>query len=238
MTNHAKELILKSLLIVAFTLLLMFFPGSAIVAFLGFNEKLLETIVTTILCSFFAVGILFMILVPVLGAIEPKVGKAEIMPLYFHSYVDFFASLEKTLKEKNYFRQEIRSAYNGEELTVYARKTRLWVLDCFVIVRITELSEEIVERVNDSITDILTEYYEGEITDTVDMISIFCVDRITPTFRTMINNNTLQGLKNGRLLVGISFGGKKLYIAPQKGGYAILKYKRLRKEFLSMLGIK
>ena len=42
-------------------------------------------------------------------------------------------------------------------------------------------------------------------------------------------------MKNGRLLAGASFGGKILYIGKQEDGFAIAKYKRLRREFLRVV---
>lgn len=67
------------------------------------------------------------------------------------------------------------------------------------------------------------------------MISVFCVDRITPAFQKLVNSNVQQGLKNSRLPVGVSLGGKNIYIARQKDGFAITKYKRLRKEFIDIM---
>ena len=39
------------------------------------------------------------------------------------------------------------------------------------------------------------------------------------------------------LPVGISFGGKQIYIANQKDGFAIAKYKKLRKEFMKIMNL-
>ena len=70
------------------------------------------------------------------------------------------------------------------------------------------------------------------------MISVFCVDRITPDFQKLVNSNVQQGLKNVRLPIGVSFGGKNIYIAKQKDGFAITKYKRLRKEFIDIINLQ
>ena len=70
------------------------------------------------------------------------------------------------------------------------------------------------------------------------MISVFCVDRINSTFRKMVNTNAQQGFKNGRLPVGISFGGKNIYISRQSDGFAIGKHKRLRREFIDIMELQ
>ena len=93
-----------------------------------------------------------------------------------------------------------------------------------------------IDEANDNITHILTKYYGGRtIRDTVNMISIFCVDRVSPSFQRLLNSNLEQGLKNGRLLAGISFGRNNIYIARQEGGYAMDKYKQMRKHLYEIL---
>lgn len=52
------------------------------------------------------------------------------------------------------------------------------------------------------------------------------------------NGNLQQGLKNGRFIVGVSFGGKNIYMARQKDGFAITKYKRLRLEFIDIMNLQ
>ena len=102
-----------------------------------------------------------------------------------------------------------------------------------------DLSDELLDSANESITNILKAYYGCEtITDTINMISVFCVDRITPDFQKLVNSNVQQGFKNGRLPVGVSFGGKNIYIAKQKDGFAITKYKRLRREFFDIMDLQ
>ena len=45
-------------------------------------------------------------------------------------------------------------------------------------------------------------------------------------------------LKNARLPVGVSFGGKNIYIAKQKDGFAIKKHKQLRSEFIDIMDLQ
>jgi len=69
------------------------------------------------------------------------------------------------------------------------------------------------------------------------MIPVICVDRVTTAFNDFVNTSIAQGYKKILLPVGISFGGKKIYIARQKEVVLIRRYKRLRKYFLEMLNI-
>ena len=54
----------------------------------------------------------------------------------------------------------------------------------------------------------------------------------------MVNCSMEQGLKNGRLVAGISFGGKRVYVAKQVGGLYISKYKKLRKSLIQILELQ
>lgn len=235
MSDRTKEIILKALMVVGMILLALIFPGSVFISFIVNNEKTMDIIYQTILLSFGFVGVLFSILLPIFGGLKQKPVKAEKMILPFESYDEVKALLEKSLQRKGYSRQKPLPILTNGEVIVYAKASKLCVLDCFAIIRIPELSEEILEVANDNITEILTEYYGGRITDTVNMTSVFCVDRITPSFQNLVNSNLEQGVKNGRLVVGISFGGKKIYIARQTDGFAIYRYKQLRKKLFEIM---
>ena len=231
-----KEIILKILIVTGMILLVMIFPGSLVISYYITNEKMMEIILSSILFSFLGVGILFMILLPIFGGLKQKPVKAEKKPLIFPSYNEFFDFIQKSLLQKNYQLQKAVPISSSGEVMVYVKPSKSWTLAVFTIIRVSELSDELIENANESITNILNAYYDGKvITDTINMISVFCVDRITPAFQKLVNSNVQQGLKNGRLPVGVSLGGKNIYIAKQKDGFAITKYKRLRKEFIDIM---
>ena len=132
-----------------------------------------------------------------------------------------------------------RGEVNSGTVTVYADTLQGGEWNCVSVLRVPELTEEWTEAANDAITDILTgESGQATIYAYVNMISIFCVDRITPAFRSLVNSNMEQGFKNGRLVVGVSFGGKRIYVARQVGGMFIVKYKKLRRELARILELQ
>lgn len=235
MNDKIKEVILKALLVNGIVLMIMIFPGVILIAYL-FEETVVSKIFWTVFLLYVIDAIAFMILCPLFGGLKQKPVKAEKILLPYDDYMVFEKIMENSLIDNNYIKQK-KITFNGMgDIVLYIRHTKIWTLDCFAIVRISELSDEIIKNANDSITEILTEYYSGKkITDTVNMISVFCVDRITTSFQKLVNGNIQQGFKNGRLPVGISFGGKQIYIAKQKDGYAIAHYKKLRKEFLDVM---
>ena len=217
-------------------LFFVFFPGGIIISFLVPDQKTFDIIYSTIFFTMLGVGILFMILLPIFGGLKQKPVKAEKVPLIFVSYNEFLDYLQSRLLQKEYHLQKNVPISSDGNVTVYLRKPKIWTLACFAIIRIPELSDKLLDSANESITKILNEYYGYEtITDTINMISVFCVDRITPDFQKLVNSNVQQGFKNGRLPVGISFGGKNFYIAKQKDGFAITRYKQLRREFIDIM---
>lgn len=239
MSNRTKELILKTLLVIGMILLFMVFPGSIFWSMLIPSEEVATVVFNIIFFTMLGVGILFMLLLPILGGLKQKPVKAEKVPLVFASYNEFLDFLQMRLLQKEYQLQKNVPILPNGDVTVYLRTPRKWTLVCFTIVRVPELSDEFLDSANESITNILNAYYGCEaITDTINTISVFCVDRITPNFQKLVNSNVQQGFKNGRLPVGVCFGGKNIYISKQKDGFAIAKHKRLRREFIDIMDLK
>lgn len=188
-----------------------------------------------ILFAFFT--ILFIVLTRVMK-IEEKPIKPDKFPLLFNNFNELQDYLISKISLESYIQQpEVLFDENGKT-TVFIKSGGLWKIDCIALIRVKEVTNEILESANDSITESLYHYYgKKKITDTVSMISIICVDRITPAFNKLLNSNVEQGVKNFRLPVGVSFGGKQIYIPKQKDGFAIAQYKKLRKEFMNMMNL-
>ena len=237
MSDRTKELILKTLMVIDFGLLIAMFPGCFLIGALITDEEMAERILYTIMFAFFVGGLVFAILLPIFAGLKQTPIRAEKIPLPFQSYDKLAEFLQESLNNKTYTMQGSLPIGTNGEVIIYTKALRLWVLECFTIIRVPELSDEMLEIANNHITEMLTEYYGGRITDTINMTSVFCVDRITSSFQKLVNSNLEQGLKNGRFNVGISFGGKKIYLSQQKDGFAIKRYKQLRKNFLEIMGI-
>ena len=239
MSDKTKELILKTLLVIGMVLLFMLFPGCIFLSMLIPSPEAVNTVLNIIIFAFFGVGILFMVLLPIFGRLRQKPVKAEKASLAFATYNEFMDFTHKRLLQKGYKMQKNVFCSPNGKITLYLRQQKNRTLECFAIIRVPELSDELLDNANESITDILNEYYGSEtITDTINMISVFCVDRITPAFHKLVNGNLQQVLKNGRFIVGVSFGGKNIYMARQKDGFAITKYKRLRLEFIDIMNLQ
>ncbi len=250
MNDRTKETIVKIVLILVcvfgiFAILIPVFSGFLVGEQMEYvNEKYTPlpqpfyTIWIVDLVFTLCFGIAFMILLPLFG-LKQKPVKAEKLAVSFNDY----NSLEKHIQasaQSNGYTQQPGLTFRGDgTLVTYIKPNGLWKENCITLVRVAELTDDILDAANAAITGSFKAYYGKEqITNTVSMISIFCVDRITPTFQKLVNGNIQQGFKNRRLSVGISFGGKFIYIAKQKDGYAITKYKKLRNEFLKIMQIQ
>ena len=235
MKDKTKIKILKTIIAIGGICILIVFPGSIPVGLLIDNEFVVALIVYGAMILDGIAAVLIILLGWLWRDIKEPPAKAEKIPLPFCSYDETKKALHTSLNAYGYNKQG--AILKDDQLTVmlYMKTFKSNEKDCFAIIRTSELTDMTLNIANDSITDILNEYYHGKITDKINMISVFCVDRLTPTLQKLLNNNIQQGYKNGRLPVAISFGGKNIYIAKQKDGFAITKYRRLRKQFFTIL---
>lgn len=237
MSDKTKEHILNAIIAVGMVSIVTLCPGSLLLYFV-FPDTL-DTIMYIALFTGFAMGFLLMVLLPLFGGMKPKPVKAEVFASPYASYEEFSRFLSGALGENGYSSVKTAAPEPGSSVTVYADTLQGGEWNCVSVFRVPELTEEWTETANDAITDILTgESGQATIYAYVNMISIFCVDRITPAFRSMVNSNMEQGFKNGRLVVGVSFGGKRIYVARQVGGLFIVKYKKLRRELARIMELQ
>lgn len=236
MSDRTKEIILKTVIVIGFSAMLFVVPGAFVYCWF-LSEKVVTALIIIGASIFGVFGVILMILLPIFG-LKQKPVKAKKIAVHFDDYNSLEKHIQESAQNNGYTQQPSLTFLDDGTLTTYVKPNGLWKKDCIALIRISELTDDILNSANDAITESLKAYYAKErITDTVDMITIFCVDRITPTFQKLVNSNIQQGLKNGRLPVGISFGGKSIYIARQKDGFAITKYKKLRKEFLKIMDL-
>ena len=241
MSDRTKELILKTLLVVALALLSSIIPVGIFLAifFPDMDTETATAILNTLLLVAFGVGILCMILMFVFGGLKRKPVKADKYPFAIASYSELLEFLQERLLQRKYkFHKTMPISSNGE-ITVYLKPAIIKDSCYFAIVRVSELSDELTEEFYTNMDKILADFQDGKsIMGSVDVISLYCVDRITPAFQKLVNTNLQQGLKNGRFIAGISFGGNNVYLAKQEDGFAIMKYKQLREEFIDIMELK
>lgn len=242
MSDKTKLIIIKTITALGCAALLFTFLG-AFVYFPILDEETANAVFIGGLITSGVFGATLMIMLPVFGlkVLSSKPEKAEKLPLLYDGFDALVNHIDETTEKNGYAKQPALSITNGGTLTTYVRRQSIsGTADVFALVRIDELTDDDLESANDAITESLETYYGitriEETDDSINVITVICVDRITPAFQKLVNGGAEQGFKNGRLPVGISFGGNGIYITKQNDGFAIAKYKRLRKEFLRIVG--
>ena len=186
--------------------------------------------------SFGVTGSLVTILLPFMKYIKSKPVKAQKFQLEFSNYELFSGYIDNVLAKKNYEKRVLKNSIDNAEISMYFNNQHLNLLKAVALIRVSEVTEELIDKFDEEISNFFCDYYENEEThDYIDLIIILCVDRITPVFHKYVNSNLQQEYKKGKLLVGISFGGKNIYISNPKGSFAYKKYKYLQKEFFELL---
>ena len=235
MSNKTKVNLIKIATVIALTAVVIVVPGMFIYAWF-LPEYIFNVIVGTCGIIFAISGICLLIFVFVFH-IKPEPVKPDKMPLPYQDFETLDEHLRQVLRESRYQSHSGITLDDQSTMWIYTRKYKLSELDLFTVIRTSELQKGFMDDVaNDAVTEFLQGYYQkGQITDSVNMMAFVCVDRVSPAFYEFINTPLEQGMKNGRLLAGASFGGKILYIGKQEDGFAIAKYKRLRREFLRVV---
>lgn len=232
--NITKEVILKFLLVIGAILLCLLVIIVIISCFFEEYVQIFETLITVDLIIFAIIGMAFMVLAPIFK-IKLKSQAAEKFDLTFDNYDDFLDYFKIRIREYNYEIQQKAYTLDRFEMLLFTRK-KSWLLECISVIKVPELTNESLELADEKFNEFLVNFYGTEIiTDWVSLISLICVDRITPPFQKYVNSNIKQNFKSYKLPVGISFGGGIIYIAKQKDGFALTKYKNLKKQLLRIL---
>ncbi len=238
MTERTRVIILKTLIVNGAVGFLLWFPGCFLWSVIIDSYEIIEKIMNSLFAFWMIDGSLMMLLMVVFGGVKPKPVKAEKHPIKFNDYSSFKSFLENSVFKINY---ELFKNYvdDEKEFNLYVNKTSHKSLSCYYLVKVPELTDKLLDDLDNNLSETLEEYYGKPNTrDTIDVISIFCVDRVTPSFQKLMNTNMQQDYKKGILVTGISFGGKSIYIAKQIGGYGVLHYKKLREDFIKLMGIE
>lgn len=237
MTDKTKEIIIKTLIVLAAIFMVSFILTPFVYPWFVEEETFsLIFYVNIILYGVF--GFALMIAMPLVGYIKTKPVKAEKKVINFTKFSSLSASIHEAAKNE-YIQQPVREFADDGTLMMYVKPDSFRKIECIALMYISEWTASVQDSAEDAITQSLEEYYgTDQITDTVGMIMIVCVDRVTPAFQKLVNSSVEQGFKNYRFIAGISFGSKSLYIAKQADGLYAAQFKRLRKKFLHIMQIE
>ena len=120
------------------------------------------------------------------------------------------------------------------QLHLYCKSTFKGNSNIFAILYSHELTEETFKMYELLIVDYLNQNNTGFF-DSTNVIELFCVDRLSTCFQKIINSGVEQDFNISRFCSGISFGGRKLYVAPPKNRFAASKYNKSKKMFMKCM---
>lgn len=109
------------------------------------------------------------------------------------------------------------------------RKEYLDKLDVIIFAGCEEATNKILDEYESVASTEVYNVTGMENPDPLSVIHCLCVKRLTPALNKVINKSPEQGIRNYHLPMVISFGGDKLYIPKQKGGFSRTKYNKLKK---------
>jgi len=235
MKISAKSTIAKASICISGFLLFaaIIFPVPA--TLLGYHFKEIEVFWIWLWITTFISGFIMIMLLAVVGNLSFK-ETAEKIPMPFNSYMLFFDYLHKKIIAAGYTKVCSPKQLPSLELTLYIKTRKLWELDCIAIIRTPQIDSNLLNQANVAITEALKSNLDKtSISDTINIISLFCVDRVSSALKKLVDSPVQQGLKNGRLPIGISFGSSTIYIPKHGDGFAIGRYYRLKRFFLDII---
>ena len=227
-----KIVLCKILIIISFSLCVAVVVFPVIIGLTGimeYQELYITWIVILILC--FLSTLVMVFFTAKYGVPETK-RKVRNIHIKSTEYIDFLSDADRIIKGNKY--EHIKNSNCDDiELNLYLKKsyfkTKLSVIS---IIKMSVLCEEQMSVANEMITEILEKYCNLKNNSSVNMISVFCVSRITDFFKAFMKEPVEQGIKNGRFIVGFSQPlGKILYLPPVKDSIGFMKYYSLKREF-------
>jgi hypothetical protein len=236
MSNRTKERLLKVYIVFVCAYGLFAVLGLPIIwSVIGKTFKEMEKKWFVALVAWFISGGILIVVTSVIE-FEQTPTKAEKLKLLCEDFAALALHFETAANMRDYLELSSFNLGGQHEMRIFARR-RQGMLQCFVLARLPELTPALMNEADERFWEFAANFYgTSRITATVQSIMVVCVDRITPAFQKLVNSNIQQNFRNHKLPVGISFGGKRVYVAKQEGGFVVGAYKKMKKEFLSMLG--
>jgi len=190
---------------------------------------------------FVVVGLVTVVLFILWGTrvIKQKSTSVIRMTLVPENYDDWIMQFKAIIFNCDY---SIRNDFSiSDEITslLFIKLSGMSYFDCLLVIRVPELSDSAIKTVTEKYSQFLRDYYGNEsirASEMVRLISIVCVDHANPIFDEFVNTNIGSWAKAVRLSVGIAFDRRIVYIANQEGGFEAYQIKKLRKDFLELMG--
>ena len=235
MSNRAKVILLKIVIVTSFIWLMVSTVGAIIMSILldgVVSESTFRALITAVMIITLAHGAVFFYMTCFVKIeITPDKVKAARHHLSVNTYDEVKDILVAAFTE-NGFSEPVNVENDYADCVMLLTKKGSDKFMVLELVRVHELTDEILDKCTDDFWDYVCS--KNMQSRDVFLMQCICVDRITKTFSTFTDSNVEQGYKQYRLPIGISFGGKTVYIATQKGGLFKVRYNHLKKQFMTL----
>ena len=225
----------KFSIVVGFSSLVSFVFIPTILAFFV-DQAVVEILFNSFLGVFFGFGIIVLVL-PFLFEDRDNISvekiEADKYRINLKTFDEFNSFVENTARDTGlqYIAVAKHESYN---LYIYAKICERASMEVLQIIETDEFTDQILEDSMEEYVENIERFYNqklNRLAQHTTIMTIVCVNRITKDFRKLVNTCIDQDMRTGRLVAGISFGGRLLFVAKQKGGFAIMKYKKYRENF-------
>lgn len=172
------------------------------------------------------------LLILILGSLFNSKIKPQKYPLKQNDCKEFNKYLTQRAKKYNYEIVKQEKKLNAYKKTI--KKQIYYIIEA----NLKELNDEVFEKLyNNQIFPIIEEDFNKMQNKRYSLYVTFIigVDRITPTFNKFIETTDIDKLFH-KYAVGISFGGKKIYI--NNDIYNFTKIQKIHKEFLQIMELE
>ena len=172
-----------------------------------------------------------------LWGIPEKKSKADRMVLAYDNYIEFEGWFCKEVVSHRYIEYDFVED-NIFNVRIFV-KQELMKYSILLVTNVGELTEEILDLLSGQFNRFLEIHYpENRFSTVVCFTPVICVKRLTPAFTNYVNTYITQGYQAITVPIGISFGGRTVYIAKNTTGLGKAVYKKARKDFMKIMGDK
>ena|GEM_PF-5906047 len=146
-------------------------------------------------------------------------------------YPDLLAAYSESLLEDEYtFEGEISNPL-GCDMLLYLRRGFLG-MECFLFLHADEYSQEMEDAYGSFFWDYLCRRHPDAPGQEISLLSLVCIQHLTPAFEARVNANIQQVQYHYHLPAGVCFSNRTVYVPPQNGGRYKSRYKEMRKTLL------
>ena len=164
-------------------------------------------------------------------------AKRERIPLKIKSFNATLEFFDERAKELGYQKRDKFEVSYKSETYAYALDKEKSGTTLLFLNRIDEMDTKSVQLFGEAINKYISENFNGVINKPVSVISVMCVDRITPPFYKFVDNKEVNRLVYYQFPAGISLGGKKIYVGTSKELFLLSRFMKVRDEILNFLNV-